>query len=204
MSFRAELIAYVRERWLSAPVLALLGLMWVGSAAASGALAPVDLALLAVPVLLARLWDDLIDLEFDRVHHPLRVLPHVRSPRQWAGFVALGLSGYALSLAWVVSMRSATLFVALCAGLGLFYHCRGAMPPWVASRVLLLKYPALLLILGAHEHPPWPSALALYSLVSFFEAVTDARHRPPRSPALILGAEAALYALTFVLLVRGS
>ena len=91
-----------------------------------------------------RLWDDLEDAAGDRVHHPERLLPRV--PPGPFRVAAVGLAGAALALASVVPASAVAL---LLLDLAFVTAYRGRRyvgdTPWRYG-VLLLKYPAFVVI----------------------------------------------------------
>lgn len=170
--------AWARERF-AAPRFALLacaltaagwaGAAWPGGAAFAGR---VLLALWLVGAL--RLWDDLADRARDRERHPERVLARAASPRPFALALAAALAVGLASLAWLAPARAAG-FALLSAGLAAWY-ARGSRRPWPHALVLLAKYPALALLVGASSAATWPRVTALsllYLALVAYERATD-------------------------------
>jgi hypothetical protein len=93
-----------------------------------------------------RLWDDLADRERDRREHPERVLS---TAEPWF-FVttALALAGVNLWLAYAGrSTQHLLLVVALNVAAICFYHWRPPLRTAASDALLLLKYPAILVVL---------------------------------------------------------
>jgi hypothetical protein len=147
-------VAYLRERFrpkVFGAAAVVLGAAALWATAASPALASVVVAVgLAVVLLLQfRLWDDLEDLERDRVVHPHRVLVRSEPSAFRSACVALGATN--ILLVGVVESAAAVGLV----GLDLFF--------WLAYRtlrrrlsdrvwrfqVLLIKYPVFVALLAA-------------------------------------------------------
>jgi 4-hydroxybenzoate polyprenyltransferase len=175
---RAGVLAWARERTRPSrfAVLALA----VAAAGATGAPwpgAPAFLgraALALVLVLALRLLDDLVDLHRDRAQHPARVLPRAPSPRPFVVALAstLALGGAALALLGPMRLAGLALLVLLLGG----WYALGTRRPWPHALVLLAKYPALALLVGAPDAAPGPRALALgllYAALVAHERATD-------------------------------
>jgi hypothetical protein len=166
----SRLGAYVAERFpvrIFGPVVALLAgaTLW---AADSGAPGTASTTILLVSLLLVqfRLWDDLEDADRDRRTHPHRVL--VNGPR--APFRMLLLAVAAATAA--VCLRSDAAVVAL---LGLdagFLAAYRWLRPGLSDSawrygVLLLKYPAFVLITSLAAGSPIPMRLAVGATAAY-------------------------------------
>lgn len=118
-----------------------------------------------------RLWDDLADRARDRSAHPQRVLARIDDVRVFVvACIALGgVNAAALfALHDVARVAGWTL---LCIGSGAWYrgHTSRAL---LHTHVLLLKYPAFVLLLVASPAAPWTIAMAaacVYSALCSFD-----------------------------------
>jgi len=142
------LAAYARERLplpVFAPALAqLAGLAWVASGAPAAAL-PWCVAVVSLLVVQFRLWDDLEDLDLDRLAHPSRVLTHA-SLRPFR--VALAISIVVAGAAFAASTSTLVAYAGLCLAMLAAYR---AVRRRVTDRswrygLLLLKYPAFVVL----------------------------------------------------------
>jgi 4-hydroxybenzoate polyprenyltransferase len=129
-------------------LLALL-LAWAAGAdtmTAARALASIALALSLVAQ--CRLWDDLIDRERDRRAHPERLLAAAEAPGAFVTAVAVLALANAIALGllwdWPRALGAALLFALL----ALWYR-RHRARGLLHAHVLLLKYPAFVLLLAA-------------------------------------------------------
>ena len=194
-SFAPELGAYLRGRVLNRRVLLLVAVVSGAILAASGPMSMAGTAM--VPVLTAvlvaqlRLWDDLADRDYDRTHHPDRLL--VRSPHGQAYCILLVASILLVAAALLLHgpPRGLPAYAFLVGMLALLYHTSAGarLPRPLRVSVVLTKYPLLVPVVaagGLAAHAIWP-ALALYGLLVAFEWRDDPRLR---SNATLTGAAA--------------
>jgi 4-hydroxybenzoate polyprenyltransferase len=189
-SAMGDAMAYTRERLLNARVGLLVVLVTGLSLIAAPTQDAVELvgraALIALLVSHLRLWDDLEDLPYDRIHHPNRVLPNqARLKPLWLTLgVAIVLSACLVAL--VGGIAWLTLYAGLIAFLLLVYRGPRRLMANRSLRVqlILLKYPVLL-ILGV----PTPGSLRTlvasflaYTLLSAHEWLDDHTLRRMRQP----------------------
>jgi hypothetical protein len=141
--------AYIAERFplaLFGPVLAGLTAAAVWTLAEpSPAASARTLALAALLVAQFRLWDDLEDIDRDRIAHPERVL--VRAPA--APF--RGLVSLLIAMAAILCIERPAALAALLALEAGFWAAYRFVRPWLADEmwrygVLLLKYPLIVLV----------------------------------------------------------
>jgi hypothetical protein len=178
------LVAYLRERFTlkifgSAAVAHGAAALWAAGTSltpASGFLAFV----LALALLFQfRLWDDLEDLERDRVDHPNRVLVCSDSVPFSLVCAALGTTNV-LSLAVAGSLAAAVALV----GLDLFFWLAyTTLRLWLPDRVwrfqiLLIKYPVFVVVLAAALGSPlgWrllAASCAIYICACAYETLHD-------------------------------
>jgi 4-hydroxybenzoate polyprenyltransferase len=189
-SAMGDAMAYTRERLLNARVGLLVVLVTGLSLIAAPTQDAVELvgraALIALLVSHLRLWDDLEDLPYDRIHHPNRVLPNqARLKPIWLTLgVAIVLSACLVAL--VGGIAWLTLYAGLITFLLLIYRGPRRLMANRSLRVqlILLKYPVLL-ILGV----PTPGSLRTlvasflaYTLLSAHEWLDDHTLRRMRQP----------------------
>jgi hypothetical protein len=179
--------AYLRERF----PLRIFGLAAIGIVAAAGwatiarptpATRIYATAFSAFLVLQFRLWDDLEDRAHDRTLHPERLM--VRTPGAQYGRVLICLAvakvparGIRRSPAAVeVALLDLVFFMA-------YRRTRRHVPDaaWRYS-ILLIKYPAFVLVIATVLGAPQPGRLAVAALVAYlaacgYEALHGARHR---------------------------
>jgi len=122
-----------------------------------------------------RLWDDLADRARDRGAHPERVLARIEDTRAFVVVcIALGSVNAAALFALHGAARVAGLAM-LCIGLGAWYRLHTSRE-LLHTHVLLLKYPAFVLLLAAAPAEPWAMALAaaaVYSAMCSFELLDE-------------------------------
>lgn len=164
-----------------AALIALAGRIDVVPTSASGLLADGTVVLLLLAQF--RLWDDLADRRRDAVEHPQRVLVRAPSDTMFrvACLILSAVNAATLAIVYESSLALVT-FVTLTSGMALWYTTRGPRS-LAADHVLLLKYPAFVLIVAAGRHVAHPglvacSAAAIYLAACVYEAVHD-----PASPA---------------------
>lgn len=173
--FVNEARRYLAERILSPRI----GLLWLFLSACALPMAGAGrswvAAAAALFILAFRLWDDLADLEHDRLRHPGRVLlrtPDLRSFQvaQWALLALL-----ALSLAGLAGGTRSALFLLLVAAFLANYRLssgRPALRPMRAALVLA-KYPAFILLTA--EQPGAPLALGAAAAAYIVPLVDEVR-----------------------------
>lgn len=173
-------------------------------AAAGGTTRLFGRAAVALFVLIAmRLWDDLEDVEHDRVAHPERSLCRLNSLR-----AAWLLCGVAIACSFALIAAASGVLPPFAAAVAVAFFAsrarsRGASNKRpqlraVAAHIILLKVPALALSLagaGALRLSVAGAAAALYGAVGGYEIAHDPEiRRSPLAPAL-----AALDAICFLL-----
>ncbi len=171
MSLNLEMtdgLAYVRERWATPRIAALVLMLWLAATATATALVTVQSALagLCLSALLSaqfRLWDDLADLPQDRVNHPNRVLVRALDVRGF-GMGALALSGPIAALLWMLPsgvVRLGAYVLLALATWGLYQRAATLKrrPNWL-SRALLLKYAVFVYLLAPEPLHPGVSLAA--------------------------------------------
>jgi hypothetical protein len=173
----SRLAAYIAERFplrIFGPAIALLAgtTLWVADTRS-------PIAILATILLASllfvqfRLWDDLEDADRDRVTHPRRVL--VNGPRLRFRVLLAALAAAAAAVC-VRSDAALVALVALDAGFLAAYRWlrRGISDGAWRYGVLLLKYPAFVLITSLAAGTPMPmrlaaGAVAAYACASAYE-----------------------------------
>lgn len=194
-SFAAEFGAYTIERLLRPKILVLAAVVAACAAIASRTQRPEISAPLAfLFVWQFRLWDDLEDLGFDRVHHPERIVVlSGASHAFWAAEVgSLFLAGAALAL--ISGAAPAIAYAGLVAALGAAYHLMRRAPQrrLLRAHLVLSKYPAFAFL--AAWQPAFqraaPAAALLYLALCVIEIADDPALRGTREARALAAAEA--------------
>lgn len=118
-----------------------------------------------------RLWDDLVDRARDRGAHPERALARRQDVGAMAAACAVLGAANALALGLRLGIAAVALFAGLSAGLAAWYRCH-AERGLLHAHVLLLKYPAFVLMITAPFVDPWAACAAMaavYSSMCAFE-----------------------------------
>jgi 4-hydroxybenzoate polyprenyltransferase len=138
-------------------------------------------ALSAILVTSFRIWDDLADRDYDRVHHPARVL--VRSPAaRWFWVLIVGLAVVsACILAAFGGPQPLPIYTGLIVALAVVYHGPRQLryDRFAHTQLVLIKYPvfiALLTAQGFSSQVVLAGALA-YLLMSIYEWRDDPAFR---------------------------
>jgi hypothetical protein len=169
-----DLLSWARTR-LAQPRIAALWLVVLAAVLAAAPRGALGWTLLVSAALIAqfRLWDDLEDLPHDRVHAPERVLARSRNllALRVAAAASIGLVGVAFATrdGWARAGAYAALVVAV----AVLYRTMDSSGPrrWLRAQLVLLKYPAFVLLLAADPGAPRAiaAALVLYGVFGFHE-----------------------------------
>lgn len=178
-----------------APLALLLAWAACGSAIASPS-GLIGCALASSLIAQYRLWDDLVDRVRDRSSHPERLLARVASAslfvRATVVLAAANVAALGLRHGWLHALGAG----ALIATIGLWYRFHRARG-FVHAHVLLMKYPAFVVLLAAW--PPQPrvlaAALAVYAAMCAFELL-DTRFEHAAAKRLAFAAHAFVLAAT--------
>lgn len=176
--------------------LALLIAWGAGGSGIAGSGGLIDSALALSLIAQYRLWDDLVDRVRDRSAHPERLLARVAStsPFVHAAVVLAVANAAALGLrhGWLHAFGAGTLIVTI----ALWYR-RHRARGLVHAQVLLVKYPAFVVLLAAW--PPEPralaAALAVYAAMCAFELL-DTPFEHAAAKRLAFAAHALVLAAT--------
>jgi hypothetical protein len=127
-----------------------------------------------------RLWDDLEDVEYDRVWHPERVLCRTASLSRANAVCAAGLAIATLLVAavgWSWASFVAVLPIAFIASRLRRQTSCALRVIW--AHVILLKIPALVIALAEQSvmQNIWERALGLYGFIGAYEVLHDAEAR---------------------------
>jgi len=186
-----DLVLYLRSR-MTWPVMALWGSMIVLLRIADPTIGKAHLAwhalFLAVAIAVFRLWDDIADIERDRVRHPDRIVVNSAHLRTFILVILAGLGCLALML--LGESRDLISYAALLLILVFVYHTpagqRLVRP--VRAYIILVKYPVLLLIAAAFTTGrTWFVALILYIAVGLYEWYDDRELRSASFPIVLGG-----------------
>jgi hypothetical protein len=193
-SFAADCLSYARQRLLRPRILALAAALAACAVFVSGVPRP-GFALPAALILVwqFRLWDDLDDLPFDRIHHPDRVLVMTRMRLGFVATVAATLVLVGAILAIVAEVAQALAFGALVAALAGGYRMMKTAPDrrLVRTHWVLIKYPVFVFVAAtepALEHA-LPEAVVLYLALCLFEVLDDPALRGMRAARTLAAAE---------------
>ncbi len=180
-----NLLQYRRERLPGKLVLTVAILLTMAGALVSGATNRVELALdLMLAVLLVsqfRLWDDLQDVDSDRIQHPDRVLCRQTSLRQ---FRLAGAIMFVVNCASVLASKAFSTVIVFAATNLAFYiwynSLRSYFPSWTNSIFVLTKYPAFLFVLvdgsGLRDKTPLVIAMiVVFSAACIYEVLHNLR-----------------------------
>lgn len=198
------LVAYVKERFpfrTFVPVSLFLALPALGSGASLKNAATLTLVLMMV--FQFRLLDDLADLEADRTNRPERVLSRAERLRPYHV-----LSGLLMVLVLVMFHGDAALTIGYLALLTislLWYRAmRRGCSPILSYHVVLLKYPAFVLLASGFTSTPfdeelWLAVGLVYVTFLCYEALHDTSIRSALHMDAILRAELVVWAAAFLL-----
>lgn len=142
-------------------------------------------AMIAIFVLIfLRLWDDLEDVEHDKLRHPKRILCQIEpaSLMHASRFCAVGL---AISCMFIAALGNQWIpFVAILVVVFMAARVRRRMNDSalrvIFAQIILLKVPALVVSLAQSNVAPnvvWGRTLALAGFVGAYEVVHDAEAR---------------------------
>lgn len=172
---------YALTRLVTARIAALAALLTVVSVWISTSQSPYDFGKTALLVCLLisqfRLWDDLADYDFDRLHHPDRILVTSHDTGSyWVLFLSLSL----VSAAWIGILQplpQLVLYVLLVAGFAVIYRRKRWDGQWrlVRTQVVLIKYPVFLYLCSnnAALGRLGIGGIALYLLLSIIDLLSD-------------------------------
>lgn len=178
--------AYLRSRILTARIAGLwllVVLACLGGAGIVGLTSTLwTIGMTGLSIAALRLWDDLADRNFDRHHHPDRILSRCSDIGIYKAALVESLTLMALfigvhqGVSWLLPYGLLLCFLAA------VYRFRGG---WEANRTLrtqlvLLKYPAIVyLFAGPAASSLWQSALGLYLILSLVDWRDEHRTRSP-------------------------
>lgn len=188
---------YLGERILKVRIVLLALLLLTGVVLTSAdAMANLHWLVLATClfVLAFRVWDDLADLEFDRLHHPARCLVHSADLRPFYASLWLLLASLAGLLTVFPQDRRILPFLGLMAAFLAIYRLTAGRPRLRSVRTVLVlaKYPAFVLLL-AHR-PDEPATLLTAFAVYLLPLLDEFRST---GPGMLVPA-AVLVGLTFL------
>src|SRR5260221_7630788 len=191
----AEIAAYGGERiarvHIALAVMLVAGLAFVAETPASGLEVVARMVLAVLLVAQFRLWDDLADRPYDRVHHAERVLVrHAGTDTPFlALLVALSLPIAGLLLAFDDGPWRVGAYGGLALALATIYAVtRGDGARAGRNRLVLLKYPAFGLLPLAHPGAPRALVLAAvaYAAASLYDRLTaEPKVSPPAAPKAV-------------------
>ena len=154
-----------------------------------------------------RLWDDLVDLQEDRIHHPQRLLVKVQSTTPFVATTVLVFLANLLWLwtrawpphAWLLYLGLALILAAWYGGLR--HRLRS---PVVHYHVILLKYPALVYLLAPPTNIPWRGMLCAYLAACVYEVAHDRQLQLQNRARTVATVEALTLSLCLFTLLMGN
>lgn len=124
-----------------------------------------------------RLWDDLADIEIDRLRYPERVLCRAAHVERFVlGGLLLGAANIAVA-GWLAGAAGVVMLIVIDAAIAVWYTVRPRHRRWIGDLVLLGKYPALVLIVSGSSSPTISqiaAAIAVYIAACLVEIWHDA------------------------------
>jgi hypothetical protein len=194
-----DLVAYGRERIVTRRILLLvvfiMGLTFIAEQPRTITDIAIRSLLVAVLIVQFRIWDDLADRDFDRRHHPERVLARIDciSPF-WFLLGALGALAIVLLFVYQATAFQFGCYVMLLTLFALLYVGTRRIPSrhrfWRVQSVLL-KYPAFVFLAVKSPSSAWMpvAAATAYLMLSAFEWYDDdlqqSSHFPSRAIVLL-------------------
>jgi 4-hydroxybenzoate polyprenyltransferase len=202
-----EIVNYLRERFPLRLFLPLAAGLTAAALAGTRGLPEILLCWVTVVFVLFqfRLWDDLADLVYDRVHHPQRVLSRSATPDHYIHIV--GAAGLVNASFLALLNRSHVGFVALNLAALVWYGCTTieARRSVIGRHVTLLKYPFFVLLIAptsiAGLKPIFPAS-AVYLCLAIYEVLHDREVRGQPAARILMWMEVSLLGLNIALLSR--
>jgi 4-hydroxybenzoate polyprenyltransferase len=124
-----------------------------------------------------RLWDDLADIETDRLSHPDRVLSRTPHLDRFVVFGLLLATTNIAVVAWLAGSIGVVMLIVLDAAMAIWYARRPRHRTLVGDLVVLSKYPGFVLILAGSSSPSVSqvtAAITVYAAACLFEVWHDA------------------------------
>lgn len=209
ISFVNTLTKYAVTRLVTARIVALAALVTIVSIALSAHRTFWDIgttALLAGCLISQfRLWDDLEDRNFDRVHHPHRILAISDEVNQFY-LVVIGLGMLVtIGLAIWRSLTQLLVYGLLLLGFTVFYR----LPTWhdtkrlLRTQLVLIKYPVFLYLCAQQTifNKLVLSALALYVFLSLIDLLSDDALRPLPMRRWLLLIESTAFSIILAIII---
>ena len=200
-------IRYARTRMGIAQVAVVslvVGAAWLVGPPPSVTHAIGDVVLVLLFVLQFRLWDDLSDLQRDRLEHPQRVLSQTTQTRSfWCGVGLLGALGGGV-VWWRGPLAAIVAVGVLHVALWLWYAFPGRRSLAIADyHVVLLKYPVFAFLIATRVGvgvDTFFMAACVYWVVCIYEVVHDRKLRAHVASRVVAAAEATLFCVLVVVL----
>lgn len=174
------MIAYLRERarpGIFIPAAALIALAGhIGDPIAVTRFA-MSSALVLLLIAQFRLWDDVADIETDRLEHPHRVLSRSAHLDRFVVFGLLLATANLWLSAWIAGAAGMVILILLDAAMATWYALRPRHRTALGDLVVLAKYPTFVLIVAGSSVLPeahLPAALGVYAGACVFEIWHDA------------------------------
>lgn len=209
-SWTSDLLAYLSTRILTLSMAGLFALLMAVCWYVSLPFGVMNLlmnATIAVPVMFQfRLWDDLSDVEIDRIQHPGRVLVRVRSLNHFRRLAsAVGVLNLSLLL-WLRSVQAVFVLMALNSVFLVWYGMpQRSQGKLLNSHIVLLKYPAFIFMLVDPTATSWNLLSAMgctYLILCVYEVWHDSTLRGVPQARIIAAAEAVIALAIIAISVR--
>lgn len=175
-AFVADLCAYGRERLLRGRILSLVLLLWasvlVTDAPVKAGGGQTQLALIVLLTVTFRMWDDLADVARDRRLHPNRILVRMRAKDGFRHALRALAVATGVTLLFWPNPVAAPAYLLLCLCFGLLYSAaaRSLLSRPARVQLVLLKYPAFMLIATLQPSVRLlPAAVVIYLMLTFEE-----------------------------------
>lgn len=167
-----DILRYRRERLPMALVLSVAALLTVAAIAASGKVSAADVvwnvALAGLLVIQFRLWDDLNDIDLDRISHPNRVLCRLESHSHFRFVLAILFAMNSVALSLSKSPQSATVFIVLNIVFLLWYRVlREYFSAFLHVHVVLTKYPVFAFLIADEPTAKNKTSIVLMMVVVY-------------------------------------
>ena len=170
-----SLLQYRRERLPGKLVLTVAVLLTMVGVLVSGATnrlgVAVDVMLAVLLISQFRLWDDLQDVDADRIRHPDRVLCRQASLRPFRVAVATMFVVNCAAVLAAKAFNTAIIFAAINMVFYIWYNAlRSFFRSWTNSTLVLTKYPAFVFVLVDGSELRDKTSLAVAMIVVFAAA----------------------------------
>ena len=167
-----DILRYRRERLPMALVVSVAALLTVAAPVASGKVSAADvlrnMLLAGSLVIQFRLWDDLNDIDHDRINHPDRVLCRLVSHTPFRIVLAILFVMNSVALSLLKSPQTATVFIVLNIVFLLWYRVlREYFSAFLHVHVVLTKYPVFAFLIADEPTAKNKTSIVLMMVVVY-------------------------------------